>query len=73
MNHYEKVIFEVCNVLTTYAKEGKFNAYGFGGIPTYLGENKVSKLWPLNGNKDDASCDGTIGVLKAYQEGINGT
>jgi len=73
MNYYEKVIFEVCNVLTPYAKEEKFNAYGFGGIPTYLGEEKVSKLWELNGNKKDPSCKGTAGVLEAYQEGINGT
>ena len=63
MNHYEKVIFEVCNVLTPYAKGKKFNAYGFGGIPTYLGEKKVSKLWELNGRKGDPSCDGTAGVL----------
>ena len=63
MNHYEKVVFEVCNVLTPYAKDSKFNVYGFGGIPKYLGEQQVSKLWPLNGNKEDPSCLGTIGVL----------
>ena len=63
MNHYEKVVFEVCNVLTPYAKDSKFNAYGFGGIPKYLNETEVSKLWPLNGNKEDPSCNGTIGVL----------
>ena len=72
MNHYEKVIFEVCNVLTPYAKS-KFNVYGFGGIPNYLEETKVSKLWPLNGNYEDPSCEGTIGVLQAYQAGINGS
>ena len=63
MNHYEKVVFEVCNVLTPYAKDKKFNVYGFGGIPKYCGETEVSKLWALNGNKDDPSAEGTIGVL----------
>ena len=36
MNQYEKAIFEVCNVMVKYAKEGSFNVYGFGGIPHYL-------------------------------------
>ena len=66
MNHYERVIFEVCNVLTPLIKERKFNAYGFGGIPTYCGDTKVSKLWNLNGDPDDPGVDGTVGVLAAY-------
>ena len=36
MNQYEKALFEVCNVMTPYAKDKKFFVYGFGGIPTYL-------------------------------------
>ena len=35
MNQYEKALFEVCNVMTPYAL-GKFNVYGFGGVPKYL-------------------------------------
>ena len=66
MNHYERVIFEVCNVLTPLVKGRPFNAYGFGGIPTYCGATKVSKLWNLNGDPDDAGVDGTVGVLAAY-------
>ena len=66
MNHYERVIFEVCNVLTPLIKERKFNAYGFGGIPTYCGDTEVSKLWNLNGDPDDPGVDGTVGVLAAY-------
>jgi hypothetical protein len=38
MNQYEKAIFEVCNVMTPYAKDQKFHAYGFGAIPRYLGQ-----------------------------------
>jgi len=37
MNQYEKAIFEVCNVMCKYGKDGCFNVYGFGGIPHYMG------------------------------------
>ena len=59
--------------MTPYAKDGKFHVYGFGGIPTYLGETEVSRLWALNGNQEDPSCNGTMAVLQAYQAGINGS
>ena len=72
MNQYEQAIFEVCNVMTSYTKDEKFNVYGFGGIPRYINMENVSKLWNLNGT-DDPSCEGTIGVLKAYQKAIVGT
>ena len=73
MNHYEKVIFEVCNVLSPLIKQRKFNAYGFGGIPKYCGDTEVSKLWNLNGDPDDAGVDGTVGVLAAYTKAQKGT
>ena len=72
MNQYEKAIFEVCNVMTKYTRNGDFNVYGFGGIPRYFGMENVSRLWNLNG-KDDPSCRGTMEVLKAYTKGILGT
>jgi hypothetical protein len=49
MNQYEKAIFEVCNVMTPYAGNGKFKAYGFGGIPVYMGNKNCSRLWNING------------------------
>ena len=74
MNSYEKAIFEVCNVMVKYAKDQKFDVYGFGGIPKYMGhKNTVSRLWNLNGNPDDPRCHGTMEVLKAYQYGILNT
>lgn len=72
MNQYEKAIFEVCNVMTPYARNGCFKAYGFGGIPEYIGVQSVSRLWNINGT-DDANCFGTQGVLRAYQKAIHGT
>jgi hypothetical protein len=65
MNQYEKAIFEVCNVMTPYARNGQFKAYGFGGIPIYMGQDKVSRLWNINGT-EDPNCFGTLGVLQAY-------
>lgn len=58
MNVYEKAIFEVCNVMTPYSLNGEFKTYGFGGIPEYIGESKVSRCWNLNGT-DNASCFST--------------
>ena len=65
MNQYEKAIFEVCNVLSEYTKDGNFNVYGFGGIPRYMNMERVSRLWNLNGEANP-SCRGTLEVLKAY-------
>ena len=70
MNQYEKAIYEVCNVMSKYTRNGDFNVYGFGGIPRYMGMEKVSRLWNLNG-KDDPKCHGTMEVLKAYTKAIN--
>ena len=65
MNQYEKAIFEVCNVMMPYALNGKFKAYGFGGIPVYMGQSTCSRLWSMNGTADPF-CHGTMGVLQAY-------
>lgn len=62
MNQYEKAIFEVCNVMVPYAREEMFAVYGFGGIPHYMGENKVSRLWNLSGAANP-EVKGTMGVL----------
>ena len=69
---YEKAIKEVCNVMAPYARNGNFKAYGFGGIPEYIGDTKVSRLWNINGT-NDPFCFGTQGVLNAYKKCILGT
>ena len=71
-NQYEKAIFEVCTVMTPYARDGQFQAFGFGGIPLYLGQTKTSRIWNLNG-KDSPLVDGRDGMLEAYQQAIEGT
>jgi len=49
-----------------------FKAYGFGGIPIYTGNDKVSRLWNLNGLKEP-NVKRTEGVLQSYQKAIHGT
>jgi hypothetical protein len=72
MNQYEKALFEVCNVMLPYARNGQFKVYGFGGMPIYTGQQTVSRCWNLNGNADPY-VKGTMGVLEAYQKAIHGT
>lgn len=72
MNVYEKALFEVCNVMMPYARNGQFKAYGFAGMPVYIGQNTVSRCWNLNG-QEEAHVTGTMGVLEAYQKAIHGT
>lgn len=49
MNQYEKALYEVCNVMMPYARNGQFKAYGYAGMPVYMGINTVSRCWNLNG------------------------
>ena len=51
--------------MTPYARNEKFQAFGFGGIPLYLGHTKTARIWNLNG-EDDPLVEGRDGVLKAY-------
>ena len=60
-------------MMTPHAAGGKFYVYGFGGIPKYLNQTEVSRLWSLNTNQEDPSCAGTMAVLQAYQAAILGT
>ena len=71
-NQYEKALYEVCNVMTPYAKGGKFQAFGFGGIPLYMGQTKTSRIWNLNG-QTEPWVDGRQGMLEAYTKAIEGT
>ena len=32
-------------MMTPHAADGKFYVYGFGGIPKYLDQTEVSRLW----------------------------
>ena len=49
-----------------------FSAYGFGGIPNYLGESEVSHCFHLNGN-DDATIIGLDKLGIEYKRAVSGT
>jgi hypothetical protein len=49
LNDYEMAITSVGNILEPYAYQGKFALFGFGGVPRFLGSNKVSHCFNLNG------------------------
>ena len=49
-NMYEAVINLVGGILEPYDYDKLFPVFGFGGIPQYMGETKLSHCFPLNGN-----------------------
>lgn len=53
MNQYEKAIFEVCNVMMSYARKKKFYTYGFGAKPLYQGIDQIQKCWNLSKETPD--------------------
>ena len=47
-----------------------FPVYGFGGVPKFMGEDKVSDCFPLNGNASDPFILGLDNIIKTYKERI---
>ena len=66
LNDYQHAIKQVWAVLEPYSHNKMYPWYGFGGIPKYGEENKVSHWFNLNGlNYPDVR--GVQGILEAYQ------
>lgn len=55
------------DILNQYDSDNVYPFYGFGGAPTFMGENKVSHCFPLNGKKN-AEIATIDQVLRTYQE-----
>lgn len=70
LNDYEQAITSVGSILEAYAFEGKFDVYGFGGIPS--GKYKVDDCFSLT-NKADAKVEGMSGVFNSYKNAISTT
>ena len=66
-NEYEYVMEHVGSILEPYAFQSKFLGYGFGGIPTYMGETEVSHCFNLTGTKNP-KIDGLKNLIKMYKE-----
>ena len=50
-NQYEQALLNVGHIVTPYSYEQKFPLFGFGGIPHYMGQNKVMHCFPVNGSQ----------------------
>ena len=66
---YEKAIKSCGDIVGHFDYDQKFPAYGFGG--KFFDEQKVSHLFPLNGNPDDPEIKGIDGILEAYRKVLN--
>jgi len=71
-NQYEIAMEQVGRILETYAFKKKFMAYGFGGVPDFMGEKEVSHCFPLNGKTGDPSVDGLTKLIQTYRESLSG-
>lgn len=67
-NEYEQAIIQVGNILQTYDHFKQFPAFGFGGIPKYLGETEVNHCFPLNGQFEQPEVNGVDGIVEAYRK-----
>jgi len=75
LNQYENAMTSVGKILETYAYKKRFSSYGFGAIPRYLGETKVSHNFFLGKNdlgEPVPEIDGLDQLLKAYRESLKG-
>jgi Copine len=58
--------------LEPYAFNRKFAAFGFGGIPRFVGGTKVSDCFNLTG-QPDPTVDGLGNLFNAYKNALLGT
>ena len=65
MNQYQNALNSVGAVLQNYDTDNKIPAFGFGGVPLYMGAQEVSHCFHLNG-VENPEWDGLKGLLDAY-------
>lgn len=70
LNDYQKAIIAIGSILENYDHDKKFPVYGYGGIPYYSQDRKVSHCFSLTGSAD-AEVVGTQGILEAYTSTIS--
>jgi len=49
LNSYEQAILKVGSILLNYDNDKLVPTFGFGGIPSFTTDGKVSHCFPLNG------------------------
>ena len=69
-NQYEHAIRSVGTILECYDSDKLFPVYGFGGVPRFMGENRVNHCFPLNGNPSNPNVFTTEGILQLYRQNL---
>ena len=65
-NQYQSALMNVGTILTNYDTDKLITAYGFGGIPYYIGNGIVSHCFHLNGT-ENPQCKRVFGLMEAYK------
>ena len=66
LNQYETALMSVSSILVNYDSDQLIPAYGFGGIPVYLGTKMTSHCFHLNGG-ENPQCPSVKGLMEAYE------
>jgi Copine len=72
LNQYEEAILGVGKIIEPYALNSQFAVFGFGGIPRYMGANKPSHCFNLNGQPNPIMI-GLQNVYLQYKYAISNT
>ena len=72
MNQYEQAISSIGAIIEPYALNNQFAAFGFGGVPKYMGATSVSHCFNLNGQPNPIIA-GLANVFAAYKQAIKNT
>lgn len=66
LNSYEMAIFNVGTILLQYDADQMVPTFGYGGIPSYSVDRKVSHCFSLNGSQDAVISGGVNSILATY-------
>jgi hypothetical protein len=66
-NQYEAAIYHVGSVLEPYDSDRMFPVFGYGGIPTHMGESSTNHCFPVNGEKTNPNVFGVEGIVGIYK------
>jgi len=69
-NSYQKAIISIADIVSNYAKEKVFPAYGFGAESRVGLWSGVSHCFACNGNEQYPECVGIEGIMMAYTDAL---
>mmetsp|Transcript_4024 Transcript_4024/g.3835 ORF Transcript_4024/g.3835 Transcript_4024/m.3835 type:complete len:333 (+) Transcript_4024:559-1557(+) len=68
-NEYQNAIELIGKCLKEYDSDNKLAAFGFGGVPSWIGI--TSHCFPLNENEANPYVEGYEGILEAYKQSLS--